>query len=104
MCKKHQVIEGKGVLNNRISEYVFQRHRGTDLLHQAAQHGAERTSEVAIICLKSWCVTWRPDRSASVWQARHWRSIILNSTTRMMDPMVSEAALRRFRLGQPPID
>ena len=24
-AKKHQVIEGKGVLNNRISEYVFQR-------------------------------------------------------------------------------
>src|SRR5258708_5316862 len=23
-AKKHQVIEGKGVLNNRISEYVFQ--------------------------------------------------------------------------------
>ena len=24
-AKKHEVIEGKGVLNNRISEYVFQR-------------------------------------------------------------------------------
>src|SRR5258705_8795356 len=24
-AKKHQVIEGKGVLNNRISEYLFQR-------------------------------------------------------------------------------
>ena len=23
-AKKHQVIEGKGVLNNRISEYLFQ--------------------------------------------------------------------------------
>ena len=23
-AKKHEVIEGKGVLNNRISEYVFQ--------------------------------------------------------------------------------
>jgi len=24
-AKKHEVIEGKGVLNNRISEYLFQR-------------------------------------------------------------------------------
>ena len=23
-AKKHEIIEGKGVLNNRISEYVFQ--------------------------------------------------------------------------------
>src|SRR3989304_1792150 len=24
-AKKHEVVEGKGVLNNRISEYIFQR-------------------------------------------------------------------------------
>ena len=37
-AKKHEVIDGKGVLNNRISEYLFQhleRDRRADAFHQA---------------------------------------------------------------------
>ncbi len=40
-AKKHEVIDGKGVLNNRISEFVFpapQRYRRADPLHPPPQH------------------------------------------------------------------
>ena len=40
-AKKHEVIEGKGVLNNRISEYRVpapERHRRADAFHPPAQH------------------------------------------------------------------
>ena len=39
--KKHALIEGKGVLNNRISEYIFtqaERDRRADPLHAPPQH------------------------------------------------------------------
>ena len=43
-AKKHDVIEGKGVLNNRISEYVFQ---------HLNDMGCRRTSSVGSTCASS---------------------------------------------------
>ncbi len=40
-AKKHDVIDGKGVLNNRISEYIFKQLNSigvADAFHQAPEH------------------------------------------------------------------
>jgi len=45
--QKHQVIEGKGVLNNRISEVPVstpQRHRGANPLHPPSQYARTTNS------------------------------------------------------------
>ena len=42
--KKHEVIEGKGVLNNRISEYLFQRLN---------ESGCRRISSAGSTCASS---------------------------------------------------
>ncbi len=64
-AKKHAVIEGKGVLNNRISEYLFE--------HGWKRSACQRTSLKRSTCanswcaklksfrLKLWCATWRQD-------------------------------------------
>jgi len=56
-AKKHEVIEGKGVLNNRISEYISSastrsRANGTS---SAGSTCASSDREVEIIPLEWWC-------------------------------------------------
>ena len=87
--KKHALIEGKGVLNNRISEYIFhaaRRDRRADALHAAASTCASSSSARSRSSRsRSWCATspparWRP---ASGWRrASRCRARSSSSTTR----------------------
>jgi len=59
-AKKHQIIEGKASLNNRISEVPVsapQRHRGADPFHPPPQHAQQLIREVEIVPLEVVCGT-----------------------------------------------
>ena len=61
-AKKHQVIEGKGVLNNRISEYVFQHLNDIGVPTHFIRRLNMREQlirEVEIVPSRSWCETSR---------------------------------------------
>src|SRR5437870_207714 len=63
-AKKHQVIEGKGVLNNRISEYVFQHLNDigvpTHFIRRLnMREQSRRTSSAGSTCASSSSARWK---------------------------------------------
>ena len=105
------MIEGKGVLNNRISEYLFQkleRDRRADAFHPPAQHaraadprgrdhparggGAQRRRRLAVD-------SGSASRRARSCRARSSSSI--TRTTQLGDPMVSEEHITAFGWATP---
>ena len=110
-AKKHEVIEGKGVLNNRISEYVFQHlneigvptHfiRRLNMREQLIREVEIIPLEVVVrnVAAGSLVDSGSASRRARSCRARSSSSI--TRTTQLNDPMVSEEHITAFGWATP---
>ncbi len=88
-AKKHEVIDGKGVLNNRISEYIFNQLNAIGVPTHFIRRLNMREQlirEVEIVPLEWSCAMWRRVRCRSASGSRkacNCRARSSSSTTRM---------------------
>ena len=110
-AKKHQIIEGKGVLNNRISEYLFQRLNDigvpTHFIRRLNMR-EQLVREVEIIPLSVAVRTLpqarSPSASSSLRRARNCRARSSSSdykNKQLRDSMVSEEHITAFGWATP---
>ena len=110
-AKKHQVIEGKGVLNNRISEYVFQHlndigvptHfiKRLNMREQLIREVEIIPLEVVVRNVAAGSLSRRGSASRKARSCRARSSSSITRTTRSNDPMVSEEHITAFGWANP---
>ncbi len=90
--KKHDVIDGKGVLNNRISEYLFTHLNKIGIpthFIRRLNMREQLIKEVEMIRSRSWCATSPPDRSRPASASRKAWSCRARSSNSTTSPMRS---------------
>ena len=93
-AQKKAVIEGKGVLNQRISEYIFsqpQRRRHSDPFHARPS-----------ICVSSSCAKLKsfPSKSlCAMWRRARWRSALVLRRALALPRSIIEFCYKNDALG-----